>query len=377
MGVLAESLSTARLILGFARQHKAIEGYYGAWDRHVVVAIRSEALSLSIHCLFLPFAIAATMIGIGISIGKSDNLAEMAAVLWSLLRAAPIMSELLKTNISLSNFLPSYEQLAKLRMQAEAVKEIQGEKEFQTLEHGISLREVDFAYPGLSETLQKVSLEVQKNQMTALVGASGSGKSTISDLLLGLQVPDQGEVLLDGIPLHDWRQNSFREKIGYIPQDPQLFHCSIRDNLLWSFDRASESEIWEACHLANAEEFVRKLPQGLDTVVGDRGVRLSGGQRQRIALARALLRRPELLILDEATSALDSESEKLIQSAIENLAAESTLLVIAHRLSTVINADQIFVIHEGHVAESGSYADLSTKPGGVFSRMLKLQRVAA
>ena len=183
--------------------------------------------------------------------------------------------------------------------------------------------------------------------------------------------------MLDGRPLHEWRQNSFRERIGYIPQDPQLFHCSVRDNLLWSFEKASETELWEACCLANAEDFIKKLPQGLDTVVGDRGVRLSGGQRQRIALARALLRKPELLILDEATSALDSESEKLIQSAIENLAAESTLLVIAHRLSTIVKADQIYVMNNGQVAEAGSYAELCKKPGGIFARMMKLQGVAA
>jgi ATP-binding cassette subfamily B protein len=300
----------------------------------------------------------------------------MAAVLWSLLRAMPIMSELLKTNISISNFLPSYEQLTALRTRAKAVQEVQGAREFKFLDSGINLQKVHFTYPGLSKTIKNVSLEVKKNQMTALVGASGSGKSTITDLLLGLQIPDKGEVLLDGIPMHEWRQNSFREKIGYVPQDPQLFNCSIRDNLLWSFEQASESDIWQACKLANAEDFVRNLPHGLDTKVGDRGILLSGGQRQRIALARALLRKPELLILDEATSSLDSESEELIQIAIENLASESTLLVIAHRLSTINKADQIYVLNEGELVESGSFADLSEKTDSIFLKMLKLQQLS-
>ena len=297
MGVLAESLTSARLVLGFARQTQTLNKYYKSFDRHANVAILSQAMTWMIHFMFLPVAIGAAMVGIGLSIEKQNNLAEIAAVLWSLLRAMPKISELLKNNIALSNFLPSYEQLKNLRAKAADAKEIQGEKEFKILDESISLREVDFSYPSISGTLQKVCLEVKKNQMTALVGPSGSGKSTISDLLLGLQEPDKGEVLLNGLPLNEWHQNSFREKVGYIPQDPQLFNCSIRENLLWSFEKASEKELWEVCRLSNAEEFIKKLPQGLDTVVGDRGVRLSGGQRQRIALARALIRKPEFLIL--------------------------------------------------------------------------------
>ena len=209
--------------------------------------------------------------------------------------------------------------------------------------------------------------------MTALVGESGSGKSTITDLVLGLQIPDQGQVLIDGVPLNEWQQNSFRARVGYVPQDPQLFHSSIRDNLLWSFALASESDLWNALQLANAAAFVNSLPQGIDTIVGDRGIRLSGGQRQRIALARALLRKPELLILDEATSSLDSESEFLIQQSIEQVVQDTTILVVAHRLSTLAKADQVYVLSHGRILEEGSFTALSAKSGGMLNSMLAAQ----
>jgi ATP-binding cassette subfamily B protein len=160
-----------------------------------------------------------------------------------------------------------------------------------------------------------------------------------------------------------------------VPQDPQLFHDSIRENLLWAQGDCSEEDLWHALTMANAEGFVRALPQGLDTVVGDRGMRMSGGQRQRIALARALLRKPELLILDEATSALDSESEQLIQQAINQLARTTTILVIAHRLSTLARADQVYVLRDGTVAEQGSFDELSQREGGILRGLLHLQSV--
>ena len=209
--------------------------------------------------------------------------------------------------------------------------------------------------------------------MTALVGESGSGKSTITDLVLGLQIPDDGMVLIDKLSLNNYKQNSFRQRIGYVPQDPMLFHCSVRDNLLWSQENATENELWEALKLANADQFVLDLPEGLDTLVGDRGVRLSGGQRQRIALARALIRKPELLILDEATSALDSDSEKLIQASIENVAKETTILIIAHRLSTIAKADKVYVLSKGEIIEEGTYENLSNKKEGILYQMINTQ----
>jgi ABC-type bacteriocin/lantibiotic exporter with double-glycine peptidase domain len=186
-------------------------------------------------------------------------------------------------------------------------------------------------------------------------------------------IPSKGEILIDETPLSDYKQKSYRLKVGYVPQDSVLFHSSIRDNLLWSSESSSEDELWEALDAANASLFIKKLPQGMDTVVGDRGTRLSGGQRQRIALARALLRKPEFLILDEATSALDSESEKLIKESIEALSKDTTILVVAHRQSTIENADQVYVMKNGIVVEEGSFSELSIKSNGILNEMLATQ----
>jgi ABC-type multidrug transport system fused ATPase/permease subunit len=208
--------------------------------------------------------------------------------------------------------------------------------------------------------------------MVAIVGESGSGKSTVLDLLMGFYEPVQGEVLLDDIPLSQYDIYSFRHKIGFVPQDTVLFNATVRENLRWGKDDVSQQEMDNACKQAHAYEFIMELPQGYDTEVGDRGVRLSGGQRQRIALARAIMRKPELLLLDEATSALDSQSELLIQQAINDIARQTTIVIVAHRLSTIASADYIYVMENGIIVEHGAYRDLVER-NGVFTRMIQLQ----
>jgi ATP-binding cassette subfamily B protein len=333
----------------------------------------SQTLSTAIPKFFQPLAMMSVVISIGLAINDNAQLSEITAVMWSFLAALPILAALFQGHITINNFIPSYEQLRTLKNKAYNYREIEGSKTFITLKKNIEFKNVNFAYPGRGSTLKNINLNFHKGTMTALVGDSGSGKSTITDLLLGLQIPDEGMVLIDDLSLSDYRQNSFRQKIGYVPQDPILFHRSIRDNLLWSRENATDAEIWNSLILANAEKFVKELPEGLDTLVGDRGVRLSGGQRQRIALARALIRKPELLILDEATSALDSESEKLIQLSIEQVAKETTILVIAHRLSTIAKADFVYVISKGEIIEKGTYKSLSIKQGGKLGEMIMSQ----
>lgn len=374
MGMISEILSAARLILGFGRQKQSLNRFSRAFDQHVHATMRSQTLDAAVIALYQPVGILSAIIALGMALQQGGPVAEMAALLWSLLRALPLLGGLMSANVSISNFLPSYEQLVFLRDQAKQVEELEGDRPFIRLESGVVLKDVDFTYPSRHQTLHGINLTIRKGKMTALVGESGSGKSTITDLVLGLQIPERGEVLLDEVPLGHWQQNSFRQRVGYVPQDPLLFHSTIRDNLLWSFEQASEHELWETLRLANAAGFVKELPHGIDTVVGDRGVRLSGGQRQRIAFARAMLRKPELLILDEATSALDSDSERLIQMSIEQVARDTTILVVAHRLSTIAKADYVYVMQQGRVVEEGTFSVLSTKPGSILSTMIAAQQ---
>lgn len=373
MGVLSELLQAAKIILGFGKQKQSEERYLKAFNKHVAVTLISQTLSTAIPKFFQPVAMMSVVIAMGQALKNDTPISELTAVMWSLLAALPILSALLQGNISINNFLPSYEQLVSLRSKAIKHAEVEGNNTFSTLKSEIALKSLTFTYPGRDRTLYDLNLRIQKGKMTALIGESGSGKSTITDLVLGLQIPEKGEVLIDGISLNDYKQNTYRSRIGYVPQDALLFHCSVRDNLIWSCEGATEQDIWNTLRLANAEKFVKELPEGLDTLVGDRGVRLSGGQRQRIALARALLRKPELLILDEATSALDSESEQLIQQSIEHVAKDTTILVVAHRLSTIAKADQVYILRNGSIIEEGSFNSLSKKHGSVLSGMLASQ----
>jgi ATP-binding cassette subfamily C protein len=232
---------------------------------------------------------------------------------------------------------------------------------------------VSFKYEdGAQPALASVKLTIPAGQTTAIVGPSGAGKSTLADLLLGLIVPTEGRVLVDETPLTPGLLPAWRDQIGYVPQDSFHFHDTVRTNLLWARPDASEAELQEALEVA-AAGFVKRLPQGLDTVLGDRGVRLSGGERQRIALARALLRRPAMLILDEATSSLDSENERRVQDAIERLHGRLTILIITHRLTTVRRADLIHVLDGGEVVESGNWDALLNGSTGRFRSLCDSQ----
>ncbi|MDX2432752.1 MAG: ATP-binding cassette domain-containing protein, partial [Bacteroides sp.] len=207
----------------------------------------------------------------------------------------------------------------------------------------------------------------------ALVGASGAGKTTITSLLMRLHDPTGGRILFDGIDSTTLSLSGLRKLIALVPQDIFLFGGTIRENISYGDPAAPEEKILEAARLANAWEFIQRFPEQLDTLVGERGTQLSGGQRQRVAIARALLKNPKILILDEATSSLDSESEKLVQGALENLMSGRTSIVIAHRLSTVRNADQIFVLDTGMLAEAGTHEELIKIKDGKYRNLSELQ----
>lgn len=288
----------------------------------------------------------------------------------------------IQSNIEqLATNLPAFKAMRKLQQEYEQEMELtlsgssEGGKQFQ-LQDGIECRQVNYRYDPKEPVfaLRDINVYIPANRMTAIVGMSGAGKSTLIDMLMGLIQPERGQVLIDGVTLRDEKQLlSLRSAIGYVAQDPFLFNASIRDNLKLVDPYAEDTELWNALKFSVSDEFVRMLPQGLDTVIGDRGIRLSGGERQRIVLARAILKRPSILVLDEATSALDSENERLIQEALDRLKGSMTIIVIAHRLSTIRNADQVIVIEQGEVIQQGGYKQLSQEAKGKFRQLLNYQ----
>ena len=236
------------------------------------------------------------------------------------------------------------------------------------------MREIGFAYPSRPDVpvLKEITLDVPAGSSVALVGPSGAGKSTIAGILMRFYEPTAGSLLVDGRQASDYPLLDFRSAIAIVPQDVTLFGGTIAENIAYGNPTATPEQIREAARLANAADFIATFPEGYETVVGERGVQLSGGQRQRIAIARAIIKDPSILILDEATSSLDSESESLVQEALDRVMAGRTTFIIAHRLSTIRNADLVAVISQGSITESGSYDEL-VAAGGVFARLVALQ----
>ena len=370
--VIQESLASAKVILGFSNQHKNLAVLANAYDAHTRVTLKSQTLRDAIPLLYYPFGLLVLTVALFAARRLHVPLSEAAVLFYSLLKIIPSIGGLTAQKNSLDNFFPRYEQVMGLRHRAKQLEQTSGTTPFTGFRHEIVLDRLSFAHPSHEPTLVDITLRVPKGKMTAIVGASGSGKSTLIDVIMGFHDPLAGEITLDGVPLRQFDIHSYRRRIGYVPQESLLFNMTIRDNLRWAHETATDEDIQQACRLANAEEFITRFPDGYETVVGDRGVRLSGGQIQRIALARAILRQPEVLILDEATSSLDSASERLIQQAIEAIARETTVIVIAHRLSTIVNAEYIYVLERGRIAEEGTY-DALVHRDGPFSRMTQMQ----
>lgn len=370
--IIHESLISAKIILGFGKQSKSVKALEQAYDTHCQATIKSQVLNYSIPVIYYPVGLLVLIIGFFISKKFLLPLSETVILFYSLSRIIPLIGTLTEEKSRLDNFFPSYEQIMNLRNRAKELKELTGDKEFIGFNKETIIENLSFAYPDHKPVLHNIDMVIPKGKMIAIVGESGGGKSTLLDMIMRFHDPTSGRITFDGIDLRDFEINSYRHCIGYVPQDSILFNISIRDNLFWADENVTEEDIKNACVQANAEEFIKKLPQGYNTVVGDRGVRLSGGQIQRIALARAILRKRQLLILDEATSALDTYSERMIQSAIEKIAKETTVIVIAHRLSTIVNADYIYVLKNGSVIEEGIYSGLISK-NGRFKNMVQLQ----
>jgi ABC-type multidrug transport system fused ATPase/permease subunit len=298
-------------------------------------------------------------------------------------RLWPRITSIQSSMQQIASTIPAFEAFIDLQNECENAREIQEWKNYRNINpiiirQGLECQNVSFRYNQEEPiyALKDINLQIPSNCMTAIVGRSGAGKSTLIDIIMGLNQPEKGKVLIDGTPLTSDSLLSLRRSISYVPQDPFLFNESIRENLLLIEPNASEEQIWEALEFSSAAEFVKSLPKGLDTLIGDRGIRLSGGERQRIVLARAILRKPSILVLDEATSALDTENEAKIQEALEKLKGKMTIIVIAHRLSTIRNADQVVVLDEGEIIQKGAFGQLARDKSGMFSSLLGKQMAA-
>lgn len=297
---------------------------------------------------------------------------ELILLIVILARLLPMMASMMQSWQQIVHALPALTAVTGLEQRcarvAESVAE-DGGKPVTGFSEALVLRNVVFRYPASEQGVRIDALRFPARSTLALVGPSGAGKSTLVDMIAGLLPAQHGTLLLDGQPLTGARRRAWRRRIAYVPQETFLLDASLRDNLAWAAPEASDQAMHDVLQRVSAD-FVSQLPEGLDTLLGPRGIRLSGGERQRVALARALLRSPDLLILDEATSALDSETEQRIQQTLAALHGELSVVVIAHRLSTVRHADQIAVLEGGELVESGSWDELVSRADGVFPRLL-------
>jgi subfamily B ATP-binding cassette protein MsbA len=244
---------------------------------------------------------------------------------------------------------------------------------FTGLRDGIRYSHVGFSYNGTDKVLSDIVLDIPKGSTVALVGPSGSGKSTMVDLLSRFYNATEGDILLDGIPIQNYSIYDVRKSIGVVSQETFLFNDTVFNNIAFGVSSPSKEEVERAAKIANAHDFIMQMPQGYQTVIGDRGDLLSGGQRQRLSIARAVLKNPDIVILDEATSALDTENERLVQSAMNKVLEGRTAIVIAHRLSTIVNADKIVVLDGGRIVEQGTHKDLFANATGLYHKLCTMQ----
>ena len=367
--LINEALRFAQLIIIFGMQKNIREECVQSFKRHARISLKTQVIGMMPY-FFRPMALIAVIMAIALSSDGKIDFPSLAAILWSLISALPLISLILRSNTSLAVFLPSYQQLASLNSTATMLREPEGGVMSQSLNTSIAFRDVSFSYSNQDFSLKNISLQINVGKITALIGQSGSGKSTIIDLIMGFQTCQSGGINVDNSLLSNVNLANWRMQIGLVSQNPMLFSGSIRKNLLLSKPGASEYEMWESLKSSNAYDFVKSLRLGLDAEVGESGTLLSVGQRQRIAVARAIIRRPRLLILDEATSSLDHESEVLIKSAIKTYSRGAAVLVIAHKASVISDADYFYVLRDGAIEAQGKADDLTADKESYFSKMI-------
>ena len=372
-GLVYDTLNGIKLIVGFSKRRTSLKNLDPITTTVADTGLRFVMVRTLINQLAEPITIIVVVIAVTLGQGYLDlTLGALFGFLYIINRSVFLVQNITGLRNELIASQPSLKQIFSLGNEAEISKENSGTLVITSVKKEIEIEDLDFSYNDI-QTLSNVFLSIPQGEMIAIVGPSGSGKSTIIDLLMGFQVPDSGKIIIDGQNLKKLDLHSWRQLIGYIPQQPFLFNSSIADNLRWSKEDLSDIEIEQACEMAHASEFIQDLEQGYDTVIGERGVKLSGGQAQRLCLARALVKNPQILVLDEATSSLDSHSEKLIQKSIDDLQGQKTIISVAHRFSTIKQAHCIYYLDSGKILECGTYEELISKKESNFYRASKLQ----
>lgn len=369
-----EGLSGMRVIRAFGREGYEQQRFDDASRRVRMTFFQLDLLSGLVSPLSETLSAALLLLILVLALKENQaTLPTLLTFVFILYRLQPKVKQVDGARVGLASLTSSVEEVNSLLDRSDKPYLVSGTLRFSGLQQAIAFESVTFHYNAQEQpAVQNISLHIPQGKTTALVGPSGAGKSTLISLLCRFSDPTMGEIYVDGCPLRQLELNAWRDRIAIVSQDIYMFSTTIRENIAYGRLEATDEEIITAAQHANAHEFILQLPYGYETKVGDRGVRLSGGQRQRIALARAIVRNPEILILDEATNALDSIAEDLIQEALATLSQNRTVVVIAHRLSTIQQADQIIVLNDGRIVEQGNFQQL-LEHNGLFTQLHQLQ----
>jgi subfamily B ATP-binding cassette protein MsbA len=368
-----EFIEGIRTIHAFCTQNLEQQRYYQAseqivktWKNVYWISLLVKPLAESLSTMVLiTMIIAALVTGL-------MQVSSLLTFFFVLFRLVPMVQDLNGVVAFLSTQSGAIENIKDLLKPDDKIYFQNGYRRFESLQKSIDIVAVNFAYQSQKRVLKDITLTIEKGKMVALVGASGGGKSTLADLVARFADPTEGKILLDGVNLQEFEITSVRQNMAIVSQKNFIFNATIRENITYGMSAATKKEIIEAARLANALEFIQKLPHGFDTIIGADGIQLSGGQQQRIAIARALIRKPEILILDEPTSALDSITEQVIQELLDKFTIGRTVIVIAHRLSTIAKADKVVVLEQGQIVEQGGYQEL-LEQRGKFWRYYQIQ----